>query len=197
MTRPIEAVVAEAQQRLEKTGRLDVSAYIAAYPEHAADLQEVLPVMLTLHDEKRWAAAEEATNAYALGLFTRLTARETEQATETVGALFRQERQETGLSLEEQSRLTGLPIKALEQLSRDATPLSALDNPAIKQLAARVAAPFAALAKQVRRLKSLATLSGLEGGLVFTRDRETSTAEEQQALRDKVRKATRKPPEEP
>lgn len=195
MTRPIEAVVAEAQQRLEKTGRLDVAAYIAAYPEHAAELQEVLPVVLTLHEEKRWVAAREASRSFALGLFAQLAAPAEEQAPDTVGALFAQER-ESGLSLEEQSRLTGLPVQALEQLAHDVTPVGNLDNPAIKQLAARVAAPFAALAKEIKRLKSLATLSGLEGGMVFTRDKETSSPEEQQALRDKVRKATRKPPEE-
>ena len=195
MTRPIDAVVAEAQQRLDKTGRLDMAAYIAAYPEHAAELQEVLPVMLTLHEEKRWVAAREASRSFALGLFAQLAAPQEEQAADTVGALFAQER-ESGLSLEEQSRLTGLPVKALEQLSHDPTPVGALDNPAIKQLAARVAAPFANLAKEIKRLKSLATLSGLEGGMVFTRDKETSSPEEQQALRDKVRKTSRKPPEE-
>lgn len=193
MTRPIEAVVAEAQQRLESTGRLDVAAYCAAYPEHAAELQELLPVILTLHTEKRWAQAEKASHAFALGLFAELSA---PHDTATVGALFLQERQEAGLSLEEQARRTGLPVKALEELSRDDTPVSSLDNTGIKQVAARAAAPFAALAKEIRRLKSLASLSGMQAGTVFTRDKDTSSEAEQQALRDKVRKATRKPPEE-
>lgn len=193
MTRPIEAVVAEAQQRLETTGRLDVRAYVSAYPEHAAELQELLPVMLTLHQEKRWQAAENSSRAFAVGLFAELAAPATSEG--TVGALFSQELAESGLSLEEQAARAGLPVKALEAIVKDETPVSALDNAAIKRLADKVAAPFGALAKEVRRIKSLLSLSNLEGGMVFTRDRETSTEEEQQALRDKVRKATRKPPE--
>jgi hypothetical protein len=111
------------------------------------------------------------------------------------GALFSQELAESGLSLEEQAQRTGLPVKALEAIVKDSTPVSALDNAGIKKLADKVAAPFAALAKEVRRVKSLFTLNHLEGGMVFTRNKETSSEEEQKALRDKVRKATRKPPE--
>ncbi|HYF91436.1 MAG TPA: hypothetical protein VD969_04240 [Symbiobacteriaceae bacterium] len=194
MTRPIESIVAEAQQRLETTGRLDTAAYLSAYPEHAAELQELLPVMLTLHQEKRWQAAESASRAFAVGLFAQLGA--PARAEGSVGALFSQELSESGISLEEQSRRTGLPVKALKAILNDPTPVSSLDNAGIKQLADRVAAPFAALAKEFRRVKSLWSLSNLEGGTVFTRDKETSSAEEQKALRDKVRKATRKPPEE-
>lgn len=195
MTRPIEAVVAEAQQRLATTGRLDVAAYCSAYPEHAAELQELLPVMLTLHQEKRWQAAESTSRGFAVGLFAQLTAPAETETPDTVGALFGQELSDSGVSLEEQARRTGLPVKALEAILHDNTPISALDNAGIKKLAERVAAPFAALAKEFRRVKSLWSLSSLEGGMVFTRDKETSTSEEQKALREQVRKATRKPPE--
>lgn len=193
MTRPIEAVVAEAQQRLEKTGRLDITAFASAYPEHEAELREILPVMLNLHQEKRWRRAESESHAFAVGLFAQVAEL---PAPPTVGNLFERERTEAGLSLEEQARRSGLPAEALEKLSRDGTPVSALDNAAIKQLSARVAAPFAALAKEVRRLLSLESLSGMNAGAVFTRDKETSTDEERQALLDKVREAARKPPEE-
>jgi hypothetical protein len=195
MTRPIEAIVAEAQQRLETTGRLDVKAYVSAYPEHAAELEELLPVMLTLHQEKRWQAAAATSHAFAVGLFAQLAAPAPAESEGTVGALFSQELAESGLSLEEQAQRTGLPVKALEAIVKDSTPVSALDNAGIKHLADKVAAPFAALAKEVRRVKSLFTLNHLEGGMVFTRNKETSSEEEQKALRDKVRKATRKPPE--
>lgn len=196
MTRPIEAIVAEAQQRLETTGRLDVAAYAAAYPEHAGELNELLPVVLTLHQEKRWQAAESASRAFAVGLFAQLSAPAEVSTGDTVGALFSQEIAESGISLEEQARRTGLPVQSLKAILQDSTPVAALDNAGIKKLADRVAAPFAALAKEFRRVKSLWSLTNLEGGMVFTRDKETSTADEQKALRDKVRKATRKPPED-
>ncbi|HWI62741.1 MAG TPA: hypothetical protein VNT75_12925 [Symbiobacteriaceae bacterium] len=196
MVRPIEAVMADAQQRLETTGRLDVAAYVSAYPEHAAELTELLPVMLTLHQEKRWQAAESASRSFAVGLFAQLAAPAEAVSPDTLGSLFSQELSESGETLEEQARRTGLPVKSLEALLKDPTPVSALDNATIKKLADRVAAPFAALAKEFRRVKSLWSLSNLEGGMVFTRDKETSSLEEQKALRAQVRKATRKPPEE-
>jgi hypothetical protein len=196
MTRPIEAVVAEAQQRLESTGRLEVTAYVSAYPEHATELSELLPIMLTLHQEKRWKAAEEASRTFAMSLFAELSApAQTREA--TLGDLFTLERAEAGLSLEEQARRSGLPATSLESISRDVTPLAGLDNAGIKQVAARAAAPFAALVKEVRRLTSLLSLDSMQGGAVFTRDKETSTTDELQALRDRVRHAVRKPPEEP
>ncbi len=191
MSRPIEAVVAEAQRRLETTGRLDIAAFASAYPEHATELQEILPVMLTLHEEKRWQQAEERSRAFAVGLFAQLA--EQQPAQETVGALFARERSEAGLSLEEQARRTGLPVQALEQLSRDETPVTSLDNGTIKQMAGQVAAPFAALAREVRRLLSLENL-GMSGQAVFTRDRETSTDAEREELLKKVREAARKRP---
>lgn len=197
MTRPIEAVVAEAQQRLESTGRLDVAAYVSVYPEHADELRELLPVMLTMHREKRWNAAEETSRAFAVGLFAQLSENAAPAGSSaTVGDLFERDRTESGLSVMAQAHRAGIPVKALEQLSRDRTPLTALNNAGIKQLAGQVAAPFAALAKEIRRLLSLESLSGMQGGAVFTRDKETSTEAEQQALLDKVRKAARKPPEE-
>ncbi|HWI53671.1 MAG TPA: hypothetical protein VNT01_16160 [Symbiobacteriaceae bacterium] len=196
MTRPIEAIVAEAQQRLANTGRLDVAAYLSAYPEHAAELQEVLPVMLTVHQEKRWQAAETASRTYALGLFADLVKPASQESAITVGELFGRERQEFQLTIEEQARRSGLPVKALVELEQNATPVSALDNASIKSLADRIAAPFGTLLKEIKRHKSLFSVTMQSGGVVFTREKETSSVEEQQALRDKVRKSTRIPPEE-
>lgn len=193
MTRPIEAIVAEAQQRLASTGRLDVSAYIAAYPEHAAELRELLPVILTVHQEKRWQKAEAASRSYALDLFRDLSA---QAATPTVGEAFGLDRLEFNLTLEEQARRSGLPVKALVELESNTTPISALDNASIKSLAERISAPFGTLLKEIKRHKSLLSVTMPSGGVVFTRDKETSSIEEQQALRDKVRKSTRVPPEE-
>ncbi len=205
MTRPIEAVVAEAQQRLQQTGRLDIAAFVAAYPEHAEELRELLPVMLTLHQEKQWQEAEAASRAFAVGLFDQLAEQSSaaapagvepaSPAQKTLGALFARQREEARLSLEEQARMTGLPVEALKKLSEDDTPITKLDNATVKRIASRVAAPFAALLKEVRRLASLESLSGSGPAMVFTRDRETSTTEEQQALLEKVREAAKKPPE--
>lgn len=193
MTRPIEAVVAEAQQRLEATGRLDIAAFASAYPEHAEELREILPVMLTLHEEKRWQRAEQRSRAFALDLFAQLAE---QPAQETLGELFARERRETGLSLEEQARRSGLPVRALEQLSEDQTPFTDLDNATIKQMAGRIDASFAALIKEVRRLVSLENLS-TSSQAVFTRDRESSSDQEREELLKKVREAARKkPPEE-
>jgi len=190
MSRPIEVVVSEAQRRLETTGRLDIAAFASAYPEHANELQEILPAMLTLHEEKRWRQAEARSRTFALSLFSQLAE---QPAQETVGALFAREREETGLTLEDQARRTGLPVKALEQLTQDETPVTSLDNASMKQLAGRVAAPFAALAREIRRLLSLENLS-MSGQAVFTRDKETSTEAEREELLKKVREAARKKP---
>lgn len=189
MTRPVESVVAEALQRLESTGRLDVEAYLMAYPEHADELRELLPTMLTLRQEQRWERAEAQARQFAVDLFDQLAPR-----AETLGSLLTRERTEGGLTLAEQARRSGLPSEALERLSSDATPLSALDNLTVKSLAARVSAPFASLLKEVRRLISLSQLG--EGQAVFTRDRELTSAEEQEELIKKVKDSARKPPEE-
>lgn len=199
MTRPIEAVLAEAQRRLESTGRLDTAAFVAAYPEHADELAELLPVMLRIQQEKRWQQAELQSRTFAVSLFSQLTEQGAAVPAEasTLGSLFLRERQEAGLSLEEQSHRSGLPVSTLEQLTRDETPLSRLDNTAIKQVANKLSAPFSALIKEVRRLTSLDSLSGgNDGGLIFTRDSQTSTDEERKALLDKVREAARKPPKQ-
>ncbi|HEY3363751.1 MAG TPA: hypothetical protein VGK74_01690 [Symbiobacteriaceae bacterium] len=191
MTRPIEAVVAEAQQRLESSGRLDVAAFISAYPEHAEELAELLPVMLTVHRESQWRAAEGNSRAFALALFAQLHEADA-PAEVTLGDLFNQ----AGLSLEEQARRSGLPVRALEQLAQSHTPVSALnDNTVLKQLATQAAAPFGALAKEVRRMLSLQSLTSMRSGPVFTRNQETSTEDERQALLEQVRKASQKPPE--
>jgi transcriptional regulator with XRE-family HTH domain len=197
MTRPIEAVLAEAQERLNATGRLDVTAFVSAYPEHAHELRELLPVMLRLHQEKRWQAAEAQSRAFALSLFPALTAPAPAAGEETLGSLLHRARTEAGLTLEEQARQLGIPVQALERLSEDPTPLSALDNATIKQLATKVAAPFANLVKEIRRLASLEQLSRMQAGPVFTRDKETSTTAEQEALREQVRRSARKPPAPP
>lgn len=198
MTRPVEAVLEDARRRLETTGRLDVNAYLSAYPEHAGELKELLPVMLTLHEERRWQAAERESHTFARGLSGRLAAgpeagAQTEPGGEaaTVGGLFLRDRSESGLSLEEQARRIGLPAEALDRLSTDDTPLSALDNAGIKSLAARVSAPFSALAKEVRRLLSLESLGSGRPEALFTRDSETSTEDEQEALRRRVRSSRR------
>ena len=198
MTRPIEAVVAEALKRLETSGRLDVSAYAAAYPEHAEELQELLPTLLELHHEKRWQKAEAESKAFALSLFAELTPQAAAAPAEgSLGDLLARERAEVGLSLAEQARRAGLSPQALEQLARETAPVDSLDNTAIKQLATKVAAPFANLAREVRRLLSLEALSGARGQAVFTRDKETSTQSEKEALMDKVREAARRPQKPP
>lgn len=192
MIRPIEAVVAEAQQMLETTGRLDIAAFASAHPEHAEELREILPVMLTLHAERCWQQADERSRTFALGLFAQVAE---QPAQETVGGLFARERQGAGLSLEEQARRSGLPVQALEQLSSDQTPVTGLDNASIRQLAGRVGASFAALIKEVRRLVSLENLS-TSGQAVFTRERESSSDQEREELLKKVRESSRKKPPE-
>lgn len=189
MTRPVEAVVAEALQRLESTGRLDIDAYLMAYPEHSDELKELLPTMLTLHQEQRWERAEAQSLQFAMGLFGQLA-----PGAETLGSLLTRERTEGGLTLGEQASRSGLPPEALEQLSADATPLTALDNLTVKALAARVSAPFASLLKEVRRLVSLSQLG--QGQAVFTRDRELTSAEEQDELIKKVKESAQRPPKE-
>jgi transcriptional regulator with XRE-family HTH domain len=193
MTRPIETVVAEAQQRLETSGRLDIATYLSAYPEHAVELQELLPVVLSVHKEKRWQQAEVASQQFAQSLFAHLT---DQPDTATVGGLFQHERAVAGLTLEEQALRSGLPVQALERLAQDRTPQSA-SNATLKELATKLTAPFGALAKEVKRLLSVEALTQRgSGGAIFTRNSETSTSEEQQALLEQVRNAARKPPEE-
>jgi len=193
MTRPIETVLADALRRLETTGRVDVAAYTAAYPEHRAELQELLPVMVTLHEERRWQQAEERLNSFASGLFSHLSAQTYVPAepTSTLGSLFIRHRTEIGLTLEEQAQESGLPPNVLEALSQDSTPVEKLDNLAIKQIATRVAAPFASLVKEIRRLLALNLVQ--DGGAIFTRSSDASTAAEEKALYDKVRPKTKKP----
>jgi len=198
MTRPIETVVAEALKRLETSGRLDLSAYVAAYPEHAEELKELLPTLLELHQEKRWQKAEAESRAFALSLFAELAPQAAPAPAEgSLGALLARERAEVGLSLEEQARRAGLSPQALEQLEQETTPVDSLDNAAIKQLATKVAVPFANLAREIRRLLSLQALSGASGQAVLTRDRETSTQSEKEALMEKVREAARQPQKPP
>lgn len=194
MTRPIEAVVAEAQERLQRDGRLDVKAFAAAHPEYRTELEELLPVMLQLEQERRWRRAEAQSRSFAHGLFRQLApaARPT-----SVGELFRREQAEAGLTPEEQARRSGLPVDAIRRLSQEETPVEQLDNAAIRQLASRVAAPFTALLKEIRRLTSLDALTRSSGpAAVFTRDRETSSDAEREALRKRVQEAARRPPEE-
>lgn len=193
MTRPIEAVVAEAHERLRRDGRLDVKAFAAAHPEYRTELEELLPVMLQLDQESRWQRAEVESRSFAQGLFRQLApaARPT-----SVGDLFRWEQAEAGLTPEEQARRSGLPVDAIRQLTQEETPVEQLDNVTIRQLAARVAAPFTALLKEIRRLTSLDALSRSSGpAAVFTRDRKTSSDAEREALRKQVRDASRRPPE--
>lgn len=198
MTRPIEAVVAEALKRLETSGRLDMRAYLSAYPEHAEELKELLPTLLELHQEKRWQKAEAESRAFAVSLFAELAPQAAAAPAEgSLGELLARERAEVGLSLEEQARRAGLSAQALEQLEQEPTPVDSLDNATIKQLATKVAVPFANLAREVRRLLSLQALSGASGQAVFTRDKETSSADEKAALMDKVREAARRPQKPP
>jgi len=193
MTRPIEAVLADALHRLETTGRIDVAAYTAAYPEHQGELEQLLPVMVSLHQERRWQQAEDRLNTFASELFAQLTAQESSVAApaSTLGSLFVRHRAEFGLTLEEQAREIGLAPQALEALSQDPTGVDKLDNLTIKQVAARVAAPFTNLVKGIRRLLALDALQ--EGGAVFTRSSDVSTPAEEKALYDKVRAKVKRP----
>jgi len=193
MTSPIETVLADALRRLEATGRIDVAAYTAAYPELQLELQELLPVMVNLHHERRWQQAEDRLNNFASGLFPQLAAQKctVAETTSTLGSLFVRHRAEFGLTLEEQARESGLDPQALEALSQDPTGVDNLDNLAIKRVAARVAAPFTSLVKEIRRLLALSALQ--DGGAIFTRSGEVSSAAEEKALYDKVRSKIRKP----
>jgi len=199
MTRTIETILSEALQRLETSGRLDVATFAAAYPEHAAELGELLPVMLELHTEQRWEKADSESRAFAVGLFGQLV-QVPAAAPQTLGTLLTHERERTGLTVEEQARLAGLPADAIQQLAADPTPVSALDNVTIKQLAVKVAAPFTLLLKEIRRLVHVQQLSGASAQAVFTRDKDTSTETEKQLLMEKVREAatrTTRDPQEP
>ncbi|MGE5676115.1 MAG: hypothetical protein ACM3XM_19930 [Mycobacterium leprae] len=197
MTRPIESVVAELQACLERSDQQGVATVLATYPEYTAELEELIPVILELDNEKRWRQAEFASHTFALKLHAELVPRSATSAA-TIGDLFTQDRVVSGLSIEEQARRSGLPVDSLEQLSRAGTPTETLsDNAAVRQLAAKVSAPFSALLKEVRRLLSLNALNSMQSGMVFTRDKETSTEAERQALLEKVRSASRKPPDNP
>lgn len=196
MTRPIEAIIAEALQRLETSGHLDVSAFAAAHPEHAGELRELLPAMLDIHTERRWQEVAAASRAYAVSLFGQLSPPPT-TALQTLGTLLAHEREQSGLTVAEQSRRAGLTPSVIEQLSTDQTPVGALDNAAIKQLSVKVAAPFAALVREVRRLLTLEALSGASPQAVLTRDKETSSDTEKQLLMKKVREAASRKPQTP
>jgi len=192
MTRPIETVLAEALNRLETTGRIDVATYAAAYPEHRNELQELLQVMVTVHQERRWQQAESRLNDFASGLFPQLPGPSSANApASTLGGLFVRHRSEVGLSLEEQARESGLAPESLQALSQDSTPIDGLDNLAIKQVATRVAAPFTSLVKEIRRLLALNYLG--QSGPVFTRSNKVSSVAEEKALYDKVLKKAKKP----
>jgi hypothetical protein len=197
MTKPIERVLAEAEERLRLTGQLDREAILSAYPEHESELPALLETMELLHQEKAWLQAESRSRAHALSLFQALTSPATEAAQpgapETVADLFAQDRAESGLNLAQQANRSGLPEEALRRLAEAQTPLEALkSNAAIKALAEQVRAPFAALAKEVRRLLSIQSLTSGQAGAVFTRHAEASSEEEHQALLEKVRREARR-----
>lgn len=197
MTMPIEAVMAKAQQQLQRTGQLDIDSFAAAYPAHAEELRTVLPVMVTLHWEKQWQQVEEASRSFALNLFEQLCPQQQKApaASHTLGGLFALERAERDLSLEDQARSSGLPVETLERIRNDSTPISKLDNATIKQISHQIAAPFSALLKEIRRLLSVQSLGQSDAGMVFTRDRDLSSQRERKALLEKVRGKDRKPSE--
>jgi hypothetical protein len=192
MTQSLEQILAQAEAELRRTGTLNRQALLSAHPAEAAELAPLLETMLLLHEEKTWQRVERRSRSAAQSLFAALTAPASEVA--TVGALFAQDRSESGLSVAEQASRSGLPEEALRRLDQVQTPLEALQsNTAIKALAEQVKAPFAALAKEIRRLLSIQSLSsGAPGSAVFTRNAETSSSEEQQALLEKIRQEARR-----
>lgn len=188
MTQSLEQILAEAEAELRRTGRLNREALLAAHPAEAAELDPLLQSMLLLHEEATWQRVERRSQATAKSLFAALSA---PAEPNTVGALFAQDRAESGLSVAEQASRAGLPEEALRHLAEAQTPLEALQsNAAIKSLAEQVRAPFAALAKEVRRLLSIQSLGGT--GAVFTRNAETSSSEEHEALLEKIRQEARR-----
>lgn len=190
MTQSLEQILAEAEAELRRTGGLNRNALLSAHPAEAAELAPLLDTMLLLHEERAWQRVESRSRSAAQSLFAALSA-PAESA--TVGALFAQDRSETGLSVAEQASRSGLPEEALHRLDQVQTPLETLQsNAAIKSLAEQVKAPFAALAKEIRRLLSIQSLSGGAPGAVFTRNAETSSNEEHEALLEKIRQEARR-----
>lgn len=190
MTQSLEQILASAESELRRTGHLNREGLLAAHPDQAAELAPLLETMDLLHQERAWQRAESRARAGALSLFASLTA---PVESPTVGALFAQDRAESGLSVAEQASRAGLPEEALRRLDQAETPLETLQsNAAIKALAEQVKAPFATLAKEIRRLLSIQLLSGGSAGAVFTRNAETSTDEEQKALLEKIRQEARR-----
>lgn len=190
MTQSLEQILASAESELRRTGHLNREALLAAHPAYAVELAPLLETMDLLHEERAWQRTETRSRSGALSLFATLAA-PAESA--TVGALFAQDRAEAGLSVAEQASRSGLPEEALRRLDQAETPLEALQsNAAIKTLADQVKAPFAALAKEIRRLLSIQLLSGGSAGAVFTRNADTSTDEEHQALLAKIRQEARR-----
>lgn len=190
MTQSLEQILAEAEAELRRTGGLNRDALLSAHPQEATELAPLLETMLLLLEERAWQRAESRSRSVAQSLFATLSA-PAESA--TVGALFAQDRSEAGLSVAEQASRSGLPEEALRRLDQVQTPLETLQsNAAIKSLAEQVKAPFAALAKEIRRLLSIQSLTGGAPGAVFTRNAETSSSEEHEALLEKIRQEARR-----
>lgn len=190
MTQSLEQILAEAEAELRRTGGLNRGALLSAHPQEATELAPLLETMLLLHEERAWQRVESRSRSAAHALFATLTA---PADSATVGALFAQDRSEAGLSVAEQASRSGLPEEALHRLDQVETPLDSLQsNAAIKSLAEQVKAPFAALAKEIRRLLSIQSLSGGAPGAVFTRNAETSSSEEHEALLEKIRQEARR-----
>lgn len=191
MTQSLEQILAEAEAELRRTGGLNRDALLSAHPQEATELAPLLETMLLLHEEKAWQRVESRSRSAAHALFASLSAPAPDAA--TVGALFAQDRSEAGLSVAEQANRSGLPEEALRRLDQVQTPLDSLQsNAAIKSLAEQVKAPFAALAKEIRRLLSIQSLTGGAPGAVFTRNAETSSSEEHEALLEKIRQEARR-----
>jgi hypothetical protein len=197
MSRPIEAVVADAQERLERFGKLNIEAYTTAYPEYVDELQRVLTTMVAVYQERSIKRLADETFAFAVGLFT-LPAAETDESpiAGTVGALVTEELDRTGHSVETYAEEKGLTLDAVRAMKEDRTPVAdvAASGSVIKQLAQRWAAPFSTILVELRRLIAMDTARGGTSQLLFTRDRETSTTEEHEALMRRVFEATSKPP---
>lgn len=181
----IEAVLAEAQARL-MAGEAPAQV-AAAYPEHAAELAALLGTAAQLQALGRSAARARSRQAAGIAYSRAFNAA-------TVAELVRRERAESGLTPAEQARRSSISLESLSALEQEATPVAALDPAGIKRLAERVRAPFAALAKELKRLASLEALQGLGGAApVFTRGPASAGAERQQLL-DLVRQARRARP---
>ena len=174
MHRDIEAVLSEARTRLQVGEPL--AAIAAAYPEYAAELTDLLTGAAQLQALGRSAARARSRQAASAAYTRSFNAA-------TVAELLRRERATSGLSAAEQARRSGLSVESLGALEQEQTPIAALDPAAIKGLAQRVKAPFAALAKELKRLASLEALQGLGGAApVFTRGPAAGQAERQELL---------------